>query len=274
MQIDPVSLQEGFLETFALYKQGEAVTDFGVSHLPTHNTQQKWRFAKHNDAIHLSDGQRVYSFKTPLGLAEGHDTDLFRDHAQATPFGKDAIKTGFAQVHRSDPGSIYFTMQEGSSNPTFTFRHVSGDKWKAIPKKKAAKKTFADFKEAHPELLSAGAKAELAKHAGINWHNVDVNAGRALANIPRMGFNTLTGLSHINPAISGLGGLALGTAWDQLQRKYYNTEEENQQESAVKRLLRIGGPAALLAGGSAFFNNLYNGKMPHKDLSSMLPMTA
>jgi hypothetical protein len=40
---------------------------------------------------------------------------------------------GEAQVHRSSPGSIYFTFQDGYQRPTFTVRHSGGNRWQVTP---------------------------------------------------------------------------------------------------------------------------------------------
>ncbi len=143
MNLHIAEMIEGFKETIGLLKAGADIFDMGGhSIFPTVATQQKWKFAKGDKFIRLSDGNQVYHFNMPEGEAEESDFPLVR--GQDLGFHQleaDSKSKGLAQVHRSDPGSIYFTMQEGYRNPTYTFRHVGGDNWKAIPKKKAKKQS-------------------------------------------------------------------------------------------------------------------------------------
>ena len=251
MDLDILEFRDGFLNTFELYKQGENIFDINGTLFPTSNAQSKWRFARHPSEIHLADHNNVYAFKTPSGESEEEAFPLERFEGPAiSEFGKGALQSGLAQVHRSDPGSIYFTLQEGTKNPTYTFRHVGGQKWQAVPKKRIAKKpsqvvhtpdahTFKEsVKEAFLHELNTGLGSALDStvHAGKN----------ALINFP---YNTPT------PAMAGLGALA-GGVYDIGRRALYNTKEENEQETAGQRALRYLAPAGAAAGGSLFLKSL------------------
>ncbi|HXB13382.1 MAG TPA: hypothetical protein VNZ45_15450, partial [Bacteroidia bacterium] len=108
----------------------------GSSILPNIDSQSKWQFARTPGHIHLTDGMTVHVFYLP----EGEKTEDFPAHkVQDVPiidFGKDHTSKGTAQVHRANPGLIYFTMQDGHANPTYTFKHTNSHEWHAIPKKR------------------------------------------------------------------------------------------------------------------------------------------
>lgn len=129
---------EGVMEMIELHKQGNNVFEMGGGNLLPYNTSQKtWQFSRKGDVIHLTDGVNAYSFKGNLG---DEDTELERlTDTSIHDIFNDIESKGKAQVHRSDPGSIYFTLQEGKANPTYTFRHVGDSKWKAIPKARKKK---------------------------------------------------------------------------------------------------------------------------------------
>ena len=89
----------------------------------------------------MHDGTQTYSFGGDLGE---EDTDLEKLPDVPLPdMYKDSVSKGKAQVHRADPGSVYFTLQEGTRNPTYTLRHLGDNKWRAIPKKKSVKAQMA-----------------------------------------------------------------------------------------------------------------------------------
>ena len=78
--------------------------------------------------MHLSDGTHTYSFIGKLGLKDASlknvpDVPIADFYANATSKGK-------AQVHRSDPLSIYFTIQDGRTNPSYNLRFVDDDIWR------------------------------------------------------------------------------------------------------------------------------------------------
>lgn len=146
-------LVAGFQETLALHKEGNNIFDMGNHEMfPNISSQQKWRYAKHDKDIHLSNGQNVYSFNAPEGENPEHEFPLQRTSSKSIhDFDQNATAKGLAQVHRADPGHIYFTLQEGKDNPTYTFRHVTADKWKGIPKAKKKKNVVDGVIPAVPE---------------------------------------------------------------------------------------------------------------------------
>jgi hypothetical protein len=138
MKLDINDFSEGVKDILALYKQGNNIFEMKSGDLFPHNTSQStWQFAKDNGNIHFSDGTHTYSFKGDLSE---YDTELEKMPEAPLPnvFSNAKIK-GRAQVHRSDPGSIYFTLQEGRNNPTYTLKHQGDSKWKAIPKPRKVK---------------------------------------------------------------------------------------------------------------------------------------
>jgi hypothetical protein len=99
-------------------------------------SQSTWHFSLGENFLHLSDGTHIYSFTGKLDLKgatlkKAPDVPIADFYNMATSEGK-------AQVHRSDLFSIYFTMQDGRTNPTYILRHVEGDTWSVQPSKQAA----------------------------------------------------------------------------------------------------------------------------------------
>jgi hypothetical protein len=131
----------GMLNTVRLYKQGANVFDIGSQGalFPTQNSQTKWRYAKTPQGLRLHDGNNTYNFTMPSEIGE-EDTPIKRlPDTPSNEFENEASEVGLAQVHRSDPGSIYFTLQEGRQNPTYTIRHEGGENWRLVPKKRIRK---------------------------------------------------------------------------------------------------------------------------------------
>jgi hypothetical protein len=136
-------MMAGIQEVMSLYKQGASIFEMGSGNLfPNLNSQKMWQFSRGEKHLHLSDGEHTYSFHGDLA---DEDTELEKMPDVPLPdLFKDSKTKGKAQVHRADPGSIYFTLQEGTRNPTYTFRHVGNSKWKAIPKKRKVKEQISD----------------------------------------------------------------------------------------------------------------------------------
>jgi hypothetical protein len=299
MNIDTQAMIEGFRETLRLFKEGENVFDMGNSAMfPAIQKQTMWKYNRgaDNKALYLSDGTHVYAFSLPEG--ERHDSEfpLMREaDMQLNDFGK-AGKTGPAQVHRADPGSIYFTLQEGFKNPTYTFRHVGGQKWRGIPKAKAAAKAQAmdrlqvaipDNQQAL-EQVKQGMVKELLKQAGIG-QDFNLAAGQGLTRglngvvtglmAPgRLGTSIDTG--PINPALAAAGiGAGAGALYHFGKRTLYNTPEENEEEDATGHplLRRMAIPAVGLglmnsaqrgifgkptSGGPGYYDKVRQGNTP------------
>lgn len=102
------------------------------SPFPHNGSQTTWQYARSYDRIHLCDGTHTYSFKGQLG---NRDTELEKIPDVPLPdIYANSTSKGKAQVHRSDPNCIYFTLHDGTVNPTYTLKHGRGTKWQAIPK--------------------------------------------------------------------------------------------------------------------------------------------
>jgi hypothetical protein len=99
---------------------------------PHTTSQTTWHFSLGENFLHLSDGTHTYSFVGQLGL---ENAELKKVTAvPLSDFYNDAKSRGKAQVHRSDPSSIHFTIQDGHENPTYTIKHEYGDVWKVYGK--------------------------------------------------------------------------------------------------------------------------------------------
>jgi hypothetical protein len=153
------------------------------------------------------------------------------------------MKSGLAQVHRSDPGAIYLTMHDGSENPTFTVRHSGGAKWHLVPKKRSARPVVEKihYKAADFDELKKGFFDKMAEQAP--WYDPVAGVGRAFDATG----NTLKHLGD-SPVLSGLSGAVLGLAYDQARRHLYNTGQENEQETLGQRAARMLIPAVAMGG--------------------------
>lgn len=261
----------GIKEMLALHKQGESIFEMGGGNMfPNIEKQQMWQFSKAPGHIHFSDGMKTYSFKYHNGGLSEEDMEMEKIPDVPMPdLFKDSLSKGKAQVHRADPGSIYFTLQEGTSNPTYTFKHTGGQKWKAITKKKKAKEALKEpafISNVNAESIKEGMlkqAAEMSKsatggaldffnQAGGKTLDAVVNAPHTLALAPgRIGGDPTgetTGQMWGNAGKAGLVGAGLGLGYHGLKRHFWNTPEENEQEGSTAALTRIGLPALGMAG--------------------------
>lgn len=276
----------GIKETMALHKQGESIFEMGGGNLfPTMGKQQMWQFSKAPGHIHFSDGMKSYSFKHEGELNED-DLDLEKIPDVPLPdLFKDSTSKGKAQVHRSDPGSIYFTLQEGTRNPTYTFKHTGGQKWKAIAKKRKAKEALKEpafianvnaeaikegmLKQAMEMLKSAeGGALDFFNRAAGGALNATVNAPLSIGlapgrvgGAPAGGLNApnmdTTGQMFGNAAKAGVLGAGVGLGYHGLKRHFWNTPEENAEEDPNAVVRRMALPALGMAGANMAERSLF-----------------
>ena len=202
--------------------------------------QEKWHFARKDNRLHLNNGSVIHTFELPNGESSDYDFPLIKK--EDLPF-HEFERQGTAQVHKSDPGFLYLTLHDGKENPTYSFKHVVEDHWRATPKHK---KSEASVKVDEDAFLE-GFKSKLA--------NEEMGLGASILDTGLKGINWLgkktvdtvlaPGFSPMRAAGLGLLG---GALYDQGKRHLYNTEEENQNESTIGRMLRYAAPAALLGG--------------------------
>lgn len=263
--------KEGFQEQVILYKQGESIFDMGSGPLfPYRNTQSTWQFHKKDGKLLLNDGMNSYCFDFPGNVQDEHNvtrhTDINKDE-----FLNGGVK-GKAQVHRSDPGSIYFTLQEGYQNPTYTLRHTSKDQWRVSPKKVKKKdqpSTSIPIPDNSPAKL--GFELGFLKSSGI-----DQFLGQGLENGLNLGQHTAM-LPGEHPLLYGAAAAGLGGLYHGVKRNLYNTKEENEEEdqnnphALLKRTLI---PGLGVAGLGLAEKNLFTAPTPqdkplYYDLVSM-----
>jgi hypothetical protein len=277
---------QGLTETLALHKQGSNIFEIkGGNLFPNQTSQKMWQFARGPKHLHLSDGTHTYSFK---GDMKDEDTELEKDTDVPLPdMFTNATSKGRAQVHRSDPGSIYFTLQEGTQNPTYTLRHQTESKWKAIPKKRTVKKQMSEpayipninvesvktgmFHELESLLKQGtGGALDFFNHAAGSAIQGAGNLAATVGMAPgRIGgaigqayggdqSNHLKnflldnlGESGYNAGKAGLLGAGAGLVYDQAKRHLVNTPEETEEETGMNTVRRMALPALLMAGTNA-----------------------
>ena len=194
MNLHTDDFAKGINDILELYKTGSNVFEMGSGSIFPHNTSQKtWDYVKSNDnSIHLSDGIHTYSFKGDLS---DMDTQLEKMPDIPLPdLYKNVKAKGKAQVHRSDPGSVYFTLQEGHNNPTYTLKHEGNSSWKAIKRPHKVKDMLKQplTQNVNLETVKAGMLKELEEFnkegEGPNFFSQASHAlGRgveSLANLP------------------------------------------------------------------------------------------
>lgn len=246
-------------------KQADVFSSGNVNLFPQIDSQQKWRYGKETGKLHLHDGQKVYTFSVPENTAE-EDFEAHRHgDIDIDAFEKLPAK-GTAQVHRADPGSIYFTLHEGKANPTYTFKHMYSTSWRGMPKKKKNKLDKSAFEKGMQETFE--------KTAIFDYLMDKLN--QAAKHIPSVGnkaFNAFFSLGANSPAKNALMGAGLGGAYHLGRRALYNTPEENEEENADPRtaLRRVVLPALAFTGlgylqpdlmGPNYYNSLAAGKQP------------
>jgi len=254
MNLDFSEFISGFNDQLSKVGENESsIFDIHGAMFPTISAQSKWSFARGDNHLHLHDGSNVFAFHLPEGEQDYDFPAAKLDNVAVTDFGKDST-TGVAQVHRSDPGSIYFTLQDGNKNPTYTFKHVGGSQWRATPKHATKVKPIEIDKEAF--IKAATDYAEKGPIATVldNILKGTDSAGRGMI---RGGM----ALGH-DPVLSAGAGLLGGAMYDVGKRTFYNSEEENAEETRMDRLKRYLIPALGLgvAGSAAkgLFPNYYS----------------
>ncbi len=258
---------QGINETLQLYKQGNNIFEMkGGNMFPTIDKQHMWQYARGPKHIHFTDGTSTYSFSGDLGE---EDTELEKIPDVPLPdIFTNAEAKGKAQVHRADPGSIYFTLQEGTRNPTYTFRHTGDSKWRAIPKKKKVKEQLKEpayIPNINAEQLKQGMVQELEEiikqsgfldsfnHAAGDAITGAIEGGKNLALAPgRIGGATNSGSNAFaNAGKAALLGGGIGLGYHGVKRHFLNTPEENETEDSSTLLRRIALPALAMAGLNA-----------------------
>lgn len=217
---------ENFLTGFKdeLNKQADEHNGiFGISGamFPTISSQTKWQFARVGEHLQLHDGNHLYCFHLPEGDQQ-HDFPIRKVVQEPHEFGHNASSKGTVQVHRADPGSIYFTLQDGRQNPTYTFKHISEEKWRAIPK----------VKSSNPVVIDKEAFLKSAEESGIMDKIVGGLTGTFKGGVRAV---METG---VDPLASAGVGLLGGAAYDMGKRHLYNSPEENAEETKMDRLKR------------------------------------
>lgn len=232
----------------------ENIFELSGTIFPNIESQVKWQYAKTPTHIHLHDGNVVHAFHMPEGYKQDEDFPLEKMPDLALhEFGHDAAHTGSAQIHRADPGSIYFTVQDGHDNPTFTFKHVTGGNWRAMPKvkhhdvtEKAAQINEAAFVEGVKAKLAEDGTAskilDAVMHGAGKTTDAAISGGMSLGN---------------NPLMSAGAGLLGGAAYDLGKRKFYNSEEENEAEDPMDRIKRYLIPTVAAGGAGMLLHNAF-----------------
>jgi len=257
--------EEGFNEMLLLCKTGNAVFDQGNGNLfPTSNQQKMWRFAKGAKHLQLHDGINVHHFNVTSGNLDGEDADLERGEVNLHDFEQGAVSKGKAQIHRSDASHAYLTIQEGTKNPTYTLRHMGGNRWKAIAKKQKPKPTgpvvpsinVEQFQKAAFDLNRAAGQATIGLanglvRLGLSPGEVRVPFTNASGPGPR-------GWEWKDALMAGGLGAGAGAAYHYGKKHLYNTPEENEQEEQNPNLLltRMAIPGAGMAVANAGMNSL------------------
>ena len=243
-----------------------------ASLFPTLSSQAKWKYARGEHHLHLHDGQKVYAFHLPTGLSHEEDFAAERkDDVDPSVFTEGATEHGLAQIHRADPGSIYFTLQEGRSNPTFTLKHTRESTWRGTPKKRKAKETIMPNVD-HTALVE-GVKAAFAPDKTADFSPFEWAAGPGAHALQRAVFAPgefvhrlgNRGQHNFLGALGAAGvGAGVGAAYHFGKRNLYNTPEENADEDMrgghpLLRRMAIPALGAGVIGGAqaSVFDNPY-----------------
>lgn len=229
---------EGMRSKMAEEPMGSMFDLGGSAIFPRLENQAKWQFARKDKHLRLNDGTHVYAFHLPHGEKEEEDFQIERqEDIPVVNFDKDVDASGTAQIHRADPGSIYFTLHDGHTNPTYTFKHTGGKTWKGIPKLRKKTPIIGD------EFIK-GAEEYIKSAASTDFFNNIIGGGLNMAARGATGLKNLVLAPGWNPGKAALIGAGIGGAYDLGKRTFYNTEEENAQETGLQRASRYVLPAA------------------------------
>jgi cytidylate kinase len=141
--------------------------------VPLHQGQKNWNFALVQDGqdkiLRLRNGSRAMSLR--------FDDDMTReDFGSGKPIsmtrlgdvtdkeflsGDSVFSKGVFQIHKSSPGSIHATMQDGKNGLTMMFEEGKGGKWTMVPK---PKNKLSQVAGKFVRQVSEGKTAELVAH--------------------------------------------------------------------------------------------------------------
>ena len=137
--------------------------------LPRVTTQERWRFARTRDTLHLFDGKYVHSFSGFPKHFPAKDYAVEKtDGATVLNFEVDASVTGTAQIHRASPQEIYVTISDGDLYPTFFLQLDEGSRWRYAPTEKFIAKlngVAPPGNNAVPTVVNSDQNAPLAERA-------------------------------------------------------------------------------------------------------------
>lgn len=219
-------------------------TDFSVFEnntaiFPTHESQVRWQYAHDKDNLYLHDGASVHVFDFSNKQEQEAFPSIKHTDSNFSEFNK--LNKKSAQVHRSNPSMLYITLHDGTTNPTYTFRHEAENSWRIIPKSK--KETVTKINK---QAFFDGLTDKQAEYYLLDTllKNIDYG-GRKLLNgamLPGTNIQNAVGI-----------GLGAGALYDLAKRNIYNTAEENEAETLPTRAARYIIPAAglgLLGGAT------------------------
>lgn len=238
-------------------------TSMSLSVLPKSEAQLKWNYWLANNApgaagenngrtLRLANGPTSVMFKVPENF-QGAATQM----GDEDTLPEDAI-SGTAQIHRSSPDSIYFTMQDGKENRTVLLTKSDDGTWEAkVKPKKFSYKSSSDLKELI-DWIPVQKRAfddEISALADRPEYQATLDARRALqgsAGAPLRGIGNIMARSPAgSAALGGIVGGGIGAPAGALLSQLGYEKRVGPADNAV-RLGALGSIiGALVAGGGS-----------------------
>jgi len=233
--------------------------------LPFLEGQKKWTYGLYPEGLRVHDGERVYGFALPdPAIAEMLEVAKLEDIA-LHEFEKNKLSGGTAQIHRASPDSVYMTLADGRTNPTFTLEHSSGKNWKYLPSKKLiARKKMQAAEQAPTEipavdpasLLAAAQDQAQVKQADLSL-NMDLDQLNDLAQKGLGIGKNLLDFKTSHPMLLTLGGMYGAKKFSDLRKAISPEYAAMLAQNPGKRFNReIGSPLLSGLGLAAGLNML------------------
>jgi hypothetical protein len=198
--------------------------------------------------LQLNDGSTTHTFKAKDGNINinGNEDVIKEVNTTFTAAGK----TGTAQVHKADFGSIYFTLMDGTTNPTLTVSHKTGDVWSLI--RKGAIKTSDHVIEVDKNfidgLLKEASLTQIDKNLGSLAHDTIFNTVPDIFMLPSR-FGMGSSAYSDEPAKSNADwqniglGVGVGGVVGGLSKFIYDKYKGNKKSDMADYLKWIGAGA-------------------------------
>ncbi len=165
-----------------------------LASLPTRRHQENWWMLREGEKSRIHSAHGAYDFTLPT---DSSSQVAIQHPTYHHDFDQDGATHSTIQVHRASPTELYFTVQDGKTNPTFTLKHSEGNRWSVETKQPNLNKQAAVplIPLAIGGMLGYNAMGRMA-NTGASLGNAALNLGKFM--LPKPGTQSYSPY-RINP---------------------------------------------------------------------------